>query len=494
MRSAIRDRRAIIDDIRSVVPPGTGPAELKSAMRCRLAALRDELVSFFTMPVLLEHPFTETSQRRCGVDDVLVAGRLRNRRIAVTGGAGFIGGALIRRLARYQPAAVLSPDNAPCVRAGERIDVRSPASVTAALEAFRPDVVFHLAAERIPGAAEDAPVRAIETNVFGTDTVMRAARAAGTSDFVFCSTGKASRLLTADVYAGTKKLTEWMVHSGEADRRPTRTSIVRFTHVVENSPVLGEFTRKVETGVLDMHDPDRFFYTQNVTEAVDLLLFAVTRTRPVHPPVVGVRDLGWPADALQLALHVIVTRHPDAILYFRGLPPGYQEQFFYGQPAWRRGDKASSLTNAIEMPEDAGDRRFVQAGLPVLPHELVENELQLLRAMLPGRRYDPAGVRDVLAAANIALAAASFRCTPAPVLLDILRWGADPVAQDASCLRAHEIVLRLILAALQGRLTREQWELSDCLDTPLSAVLEHITRGLGEEFVSCLVDRDHAEM
>jgi hypothetical protein len=41
--------------------------------------------------------------------------------------------------------------------------------------------------------------------------VVRAVRASGAEDFVFCSTGKAGRFLTADVYAGSKKLTEWII-------------------------------------------------------------------------------------------------------------------------------------------------------------------------------------------------------------------------------------------------------------------------------------------
>jgi dTDP-glucose 4,6-dehydratase len=111
-------------------------------------------------------------------------------RILVTGGAGFIGSALVRHLVRDIGAEVLTVDKLtyagnlaslePIGNAANhrflKADIGDAAAMNDAFESFRPDRVMHLAAEShvdrsITGAADF-----IQTNVVGTFTLLEAAR------------------------------------------------------------------------------------------------------------------------------------------------------------------------------------------------------------------------------------------------------------------------------------------------------------------------------
>ena len=110
-------------------------------------------------------------------------------RILVTGGAGFIGSALVRHLIRETPHEVLNLDK--LTYAGNlaslepiadspryrfvQADICDAPAVAAALAEFRPDIITHLAAESHVDRSIDGPAAFIETNVVGTFTMLSAA-------------------------------------------------------------------------------------------------------------------------------------------------------------------------------------------------------------------------------------------------------------------------------------------------------------------------------
>ena len=102
-------------------------------------------------------------------------------RALVTGGAGFIGSALVRSLlCDGVPVACLDAltyagnrDNLPDARETPEFefveaDIRDREKVRALLQAFQPTTVFHLAAETHVDRSIDDPARTFETNIAGT--------------------------------------------------------------------------------------------------------------------------------------------------------------------------------------------------------------------------------------------------------------------------------------------------------------------------------------
>ncbi|TPG10840.1 dTDP-glucose 4,6-dehydratase [Sphingomonas oligophenolica] len=112
-------------------------------------------------------------------------------RIFVTGGAGFIGSALIRHLVEDSKHEVLNYDK--LTYAGTlstvssvadddryrfvRGDICDAATLRATIAEFKPDVITHLAAESHVDRSIDGPDAFIQTNIVGTFTMLNEARA-----------------------------------------------------------------------------------------------------------------------------------------------------------------------------------------------------------------------------------------------------------------------------------------------------------------------------
>ncbi|MCJ1902723.1 MULTISPECIES: dTDP-glucose 4,6-dehydratase [Paracoccus] len=148
-------------------------------------------------------------------------------KILVTGGAGFIGSAVVRlAVARGHSVVNLdsltyaaNPENVASVAdsplyAFERADIRDRAALDRILAAHRPDAIMHLAAESHVDRSIDGPGAFIETNVTGTYNLLEAARAWWTAqgrpegfrfhhistDEVFGSLGEAGQFTEATPY------------------------------------------------------------------------------------------------------------------------------------------------------------------------------------------------------------------------------------------------------------------------------------------------------
>jgi UDP-glucose 4-epimerase len=234
---------------------------------------------------------------RAARDSKAVAGQAAPgsiRRALVTGGAGFIGSHLADRLVDDGISLLVIDDLStgkadrldPAVRL-EVVDVAT-GDLDAIMGGWRPDVVFHLAAQASVPASMADPLRDLAVNVVGTHRVARAAREAGVARLVFVSSGgaiygDAQRAATertppapTSYYGAHKLAAEHHVRLGGvswAIARPSNVFGPRQTAGVDGAVVAAFVNQALAEGRLHIHgDGSQTRDFVHVRDAVDALI------------------------------------------------------------------------------------------------------------------------------------------------------------------------------------------------------------------------------
>ena len=112
-------------------------------------------------------------------------------KILVTGGAGFIGSAVVRHILNNTQDSVVNVDKLTYAGnleslvtvesndryAFEQVDICDRTELDRVFAEHQPDAVMHLAAESHVDRSIDGPAAFIETNIVGTYTILEATRA-----------------------------------------------------------------------------------------------------------------------------------------------------------------------------------------------------------------------------------------------------------------------------------------------------------------------------
>ncbi len=463
--SQLLSRNEILEAIWQTVPIGAPPPTDVATLE-KLKELTRELINKSHPRSLAIDPFTEVYKRRIIIDRPKIESLLTNKVVLITGGRGFVGTNLIAKLQQFGVKRIVAVDistddsqqiaidtsrsnlaipvnyycgdvrDAVVVGVASRHENRSTTkSLQEIFEIERPQIVFHLAAERLPGLAEIKIHHTVSTNILGCENIIQLCEDYGVESCIFSSTGKSSRYFTPDIYAASKKIGEWLF-SDNSQVRNCQYGIVRFTHVVENSPVSADLDRCIANGIIGMHAPDRYIYTQNIHESVNLLLNALTLVKHGNTKLLAVRDIGWPINTTDLALHKILQSGKDIPIYFKGLPAGYERHVFLGQLDLSGDREMLPMLNVLEADcstiSQHGDM-VISEIIPFDPNALKQALSNLKAAIVnAGVEISPtvtiaqnAAIKQTVIDGLKNIALSSFMRADSFRLIDILSWGIN---------------------------------------------------------------------
>jgi len=272
------------------------------------------------------------------LDMELVGPFIAGRRIMVTGAGGSIGSELCRQVAQLKPESLVLVDRAePSLFTIDRelrqlhpklevvaaiCDVCDKERVDSLFASHRPHVVFHAAAHKHVPLMELNPGEAIKNNVFGTQTVARAAHDNEVGSFVMVSTDKAVN--PTSVMGATKRVAELVVQS-LAGTSSTRYVAVRFGNVLGSAgSVIPIFQEQIKSGgPVTVTHPEMQRYFMTIPEASQLVIQAGALGRGGE---IFVLDMGEPVLIVDLATDLIrlsgLEPGGDIPIEFHGVRPG----------------------------------------------------------------------------------------------------------------------------------------------------------------------------
>lgn len=221
-------------------------------------------------------------------------------RICIFGGSGFLGTQLVKRLLAHGHKNILSVsrNEGSAVELRERFpmvdimigDIADPWIVKQAMHGAQQ--VFHLAAMKHVGLAEEQPKSCIDTNVNGTINIINESLFSRPEFLMFISSDKAAQ--GTGIYGMSKKMGEVLMQKAELINPDTRYRVVRYGNVLYSTgSVLCKWQDKMINGqeiiVTDV-EATRFFWS--VDQALDLVFQCLAESpdsKPMATPMKSIR-------------------------------------------------------------------------------------------------------------------------------------------------------------------------------------------------------------
>ncbi len=285
------------------------------------------------------------------INNSLISGEIRGKRILITGAAGSIGSEIVRQVLTYDPEMVILCDQAESalyeiqLEMEERFpnadikifigNIRNYKRLQIIFNECRPQIIFHAAAYKHVPMMEKHPSEAIFTNVMGSKIVADLAVLYKAEKFVMISTDKAVN--PTNVMGASKRIAEIYVQSRNSSAEnvdgtgvsesSSRTKFIttRFGNVLgSNGSVIPRFREQIiKGGPVTVTDKEITRYFMTIPEAVQLVLEAGTMGEGGE---IFIFDMGKPVKINDLAINMIklagLVPNKDITIVYTGLRPG----------------------------------------------------------------------------------------------------------------------------------------------------------------------------
>tara|TARA_R110000744_G_scaffold230371_2_gene348559 strand:+ start:3021 stop:3881 length:861 start_codon:yes stop_codon:yes gene_type:complete len=252
----------------------------------------------------------------------------KDKTYLVTGGSGFLGTELIERILNSKGKVVtLARDEGKLIELKQRFpsikiftgDICDQFDVHQALKNV--DGVFHLAAFKHVGLAEEQTRECIRSNVMGSLNILEAASVNELDFVVGISTDKAAQV--AGVYGASKYLMERLFEQFERNYPKTNFRVVRYGNVLYSTgSVLCKWKALLQEGrQVVVTDPSATRYFWTVSQAVDLIFECMDNSKNSKPYVPEMKSMSV-GDLLKAMADKYLP--PSAVLNVKeiGLQPG----------------------------------------------------------------------------------------------------------------------------------------------------------------------------
>jgi FlaA1/EpsC-like NDP-sugar epimerase len=209
---------------------------------------------------------------------------IKNKKIFITGGAGSLGKALVKRLKKQDnEIVVFSRDEGKqaLVYGGDKDvhciigDIRDFEKVNISLKREKPDVIIHTAALKRIDDMEYHPDECMKTNVKGSENIANAALINDIEKCILVSTDKACQ--PVNVYGSSKFIAERVFTNYDFHSKKTIFSSVRYGNVIASRgsfiPLWLSLLQKEQSIKVTSMDMTRFLFT--LEDAVDTVLNSV---------------------------------------------------------------------------------------------------------------------------------------------------------------------------------------------------------------------------
>lgn len=392
------------------------PSVNSSRRREIVTALSGLPVRIRTLPSLTDLAtgrYMVSQIREVRVDDILgrsavpadlelLTSMIEGRTLLVSGAGGSIGSELCKLIATWKPRllVLLEANEFALYSVHRRLQKETDALIIPVLGSVTDEglvrrtlqnhsiqVVFHAAAHKHVPMVEANVLEGVRNNVFGTETIAKAAFEVGVENFVLVSTDKAVR--PSNVMGATKRwaelITRYYAGQSESSKTGQKFCSVRFGNVLgSNGSVVPLFKEQIaDGGPVTVTDPEMTRYFMSIQEAAELIVQAGALCKGGDTFLL---DMGDPVRIVDLAenmirlagLTVCDEKNPDGdiSISYIGRRPGEKlhEELFY-DPASAKPTRHPKIARAqqssqgVELASDlaelskavaAGDERWAR--------------------------------------------------------------------------------------------------------------------------------------